>query len=237
MTRSFVRLRARSLCFLLLSLSLFPLPSPPFSSMLRPASHRDTYMAICACALARKNESRTIDERASEQTAPFFSFFLVYSVRVSCVCMHTFAFSGFFSPVFFSYSLSFFFSPTATMNVQKIQYFKLAAIVVIVDVDAILLSIIHSQMSESEREKDGEYQVIGQGRIYITTLFLSLVLSTFTFIIRPRGKERKEKKERNRERESKIQRRIHTPSIHNIYISIYIYIMMRNLYKTLFNLA
>jgi hypothetical protein len=56
-------------------------------------------------------------------------------------------------------------------------------------------------MSESEREKDGEYQVIGQGRIYITTLFLSLVRSTFTFIIRPRGKERKEKKERNRERE------------------------------------
>jgi hypothetical protein len=73
MTRSFVRLRARSLCFLLLSLSLFPLPSPPFSSMLRPASHRDTYMAICACALAHKNESRRIDERA---TAPFSLFFL-----------------------------------------------------------------------------------------------------------------------------------------------------------------
>jgi hypothetical protein len=61
-----------------------------------------------------------------------------------------------------------------------------------------------------------------------------------TLITRTGEKERKKKKW---ERESENKRRIHTPSVHNIYISIhiyiyiYIYIMMRNLYKTLFNLT
>jgi hypothetical protein len=48
------------------------------------------------------------DRRASERAnSPLFSFLLAYSVRVSCMCTHTFAFSGFFSPFFLSLFLFF----------------------------------------------------------------------------------------------------------------------------------
>ncbi len=107
MTRSFVRLRARSLCFLLLSLSLFPLPSPPFSSILR-VPHPiviHTWPFVLARLLAKMNRARQTSERASKQ--PPFSFPLAYSVRVSCMCTHALAFSGFFLH-FFSLSLSLF---------------------------------------------------------------------------------------------------------------------------------
>lgn len=139
------------------------LPSPPFSSMLRPASHRDTYMAVCACALARKNESRTIDERASEQIAPFSLFFFAYPMHVSCVCTHarTRIFFVFFS---LAVALSFFFffnndddeddGCIKDIVFQACSYRRRRFL---------FLFIIHSRTrGAKEKEKKRECQVIGQ---------------------------------------------------------------------------
>ncbi len=149
MTRSFVRLRARSLCFLLLSLSLFPLPSPPFSSILR-VPHPiviHTWPFVLARLLAKMNRARQTSERASKQPPFLFSSCLFCACKLD-VHAHIRIFW-----VFFSLSLFFSFSPTTSTNAQKIYYFKLAAIVVIVDV-AILLSIIHRRMKDEERERE-----------------------------------------------------------------------------------
>ncbi len=199
--------------FTSLALPLSPsLPTFLFHATSRiPSWYIHGHLCLRACSQKWIAHDRRASERAN---SPLFSFLLAYSVRVSCVHTHVFAFSGFFSPFFFL-SLSLFLRQRRRMHRRY--------------------NISGSQLSSSSstslyfyllfiREwgrKKGEYQVIGQARI--TTLFLSLVLSTCTFITRPREKERKEKK-RERERENKNKRRIHTPSIHNIHISIHIYI-------------
>lgn len=128
MTRSFARLRARSLCFLLFSLSLFPFPFAPhllLYTMLR-VPHPiviHTWPFVLARSLTKMNCI------ASKPTASIFS----YSSCLFCACnfyvhAHTLAFSAvFFSPSLFLSLVSLFFS-FPSMNAQKIQYFKPAAI-------------------------------------------------------------------------------------------------------------
>ena len=150
MTRSFVRLRARSLCFLLLSLSLFPFPSPPFSSILR-VPHPiviHTWPFVLARLLAKMNRARQTSERASKQP-PF-----LFSSCLFCACkMNVHAHIRIFCLFFFSFSLVWvFFSGHVDECAQKIYYFKLAAIVVIVD-GPIYYSPTNERRREGEKRK------------------------------------------------------------------------------------
>ena len=152
MTRSFVRLRARSLCFLLLSLS--PLsPFPPHLSLPCYASRIPSwYIHGHLCLRACSQKWIAHDRRASERAnSPLFSFLLAYSVRVRWMCTHTYAFSGFFSPLFLSLarslaralplSLSFalFLFDNVDECIEDIVFRALTAIVVIVDALCIYL--------------------------------------------------------------------------------------------------
>ncbi len=116
MTRSFVRLRARSLCFLLLSLSLFPFPSPPFSSILR-VPHLiviHTWPFVLARLLAKMNRARQTSERASKQP-PF-----LFSSCLFCACkMNVHAHIRIFCLFFFSISLVWVFSSATSTNAHR----------------------------------------------------------------------------------------------------------------------
>ncbi len=120
MTRSFVRLRARSLCFLLLSLSLFPFPSPPFSSILR-VPHPiviHTWPFVLARLLAKMNRARQTSERASKQPPFLFSSCLFCAWKLD-VHAHIRIFCLFFLLFF---SLFFFFSDYVDECVEHILF-------------------------------------------------------------------------------------------------------------------
>jgi len=151
MTRSFARLRARSLCFLLFSLSLFPFPFAPhllLYTMLR-VPHPiviHTWPFVLARSLTKMNCI------ASKPTASIFS----YSSCLFCACnfyvhAHTLAFSAVF---FLSLSLS----------LSRLSFFLFSVDECLEDIVFQACSyrhrremLVRAQKIEKERRKTGEY--------------------------------------------------------------------------------
>jgi hypothetical protein len=197
-------------------------PFPPHLSLLYYASRIPSwYIHGHLCLRACSQKWIAHDRRASERAnSPLFSFLLAYSVRVSWMCTHTYAFSGFFS-LFLSFFL--FLRPRRRMRRRYIISSSQLSSSSSTSLYFYLLFIDEWKTKrEREREKKGEYQVIGQGRIYITTLFLSLVLSSRRFITYADERKR-EKRKKKRKRKRIREEYIHLQSTICIEPCIYIY--------------